>query len=510
MKMKGTCFMFILNSIKKPSLIFASLIIGAGTLFSATETFAKTKKHTNRSPASTKQVDVVIVGAGLAGLSTAYRLKQAGLSYHIIELSPHIGGRIRTASYPGGFQGEVGLEEFWVGNPTLEIIDQLKIPKEKSATSFSSFMYEGKLYPFLQDTNTQFMESIFNKEDLAKYKKWDARAAKLFEQTKVRPLSKELQDLQELSFAEWVKKESGMSKMLQEFVRLESEPEYALSWDNISALDGIMEWHIFSGEGSNSYHVIGGNQNLAMKIAESIGYNNISLNSKVTRIVSENDSVLVDGVHQGNYQTRSIRGKYVVTTIPLFRLLEMQFIPALSEERKQAITSQSWGSYFTAHVIIDTAAAKFWGGSKMKSLPILTDSALGVVYGSAEIDHKDNAGKNDVMLLNLLINGSYAEKFNMRASTAMDSVRQELIEAFEKQWPGSSSMIKKFEFYQYHPRAIAAWPVGRSRLDEKSDLFRVPQGRVYFAGDYTESSHSDGAAISAVRVVKQIAKAMGK
>jgi len=130
-------------------------------------------------------------------------------------------------------------------------------------------------------------------------------------------------------------KESGMSKMLQEFVRLESEPEYALSWDNISALDGIMEWHIFSGEGSNSFHVIGGNQNLAMKIAEHIGYTNITLNSKVTRIVSENDGVLVEGVDQGNYQTRSIRGKYVVTTIPLFRLLEMQFVPALSEERNR-------------------------------------------------------------------------------------------------------------------------------------------------------------------------------
>jgi monoamine oxidase len=502
--------MFALQSMKKTSLILVSLLLVANGLFSPTEGFAKGRKTYTRKPANTKQVDVVIVGAGLAGLSTAYRLKQSGISYHILELSPHIGGRIRTASYPGGFKGEVGLEEFWVGNPTLEIIDQLKIPIEKSATSFSSFMYEGKLYPFLQDTNTQFVESVFSKDDLAQYRKWDARASKLFEQTKVHPLSKELQELQEISFAEWVKKESGMSKMLQEFVRLQSEPEYALSWDSISALDGIMEWHIFSGAGSSSYHLVGGNQNLATKIAENIGYSNISLNSKVTRIVSEKDGVLVESVHQGDYQTQAIKGKFVVTTIPLFRLLEMQFVPALSEERKQAIMSQSWGSYFTAHVMIDAAAAKFWGGGSMESLPILTDSALGVIYGSAEADKKVHGAKNDVLLLNLLITGSYAERFNMRAATAMDSVRQELTEAFEKQWPGSSAMIKKFEFYQYHPRAIAAWPVGRSRLDEKSDLFRVPQGRVYFAGDFTESSHSDGAAISAIRVVKQITKTLEK
>src|SRR4051812_37932874 len=67
--------------------------------------------------AEEKPVDVVIVGAGLAGLSTAYRLQKAGLTYRIVELSPHIGGRMRTARYPEGVRAELGLEEFWKGNP---------------------------------------------------------------------------------------------------------------------------------------------------------------------------------------------------------------------------------------------------------------------------------------------------------------------------------------------------------------------------------------------------------
>lgn len=56
--------------------------------------------------------DVIIVGAGLAGLSTAYRLKKEGKSFIILEMSPHIGGRIRTASYTENLSAEVGLEEF--------------------------------------------------------------------------------------------------------------------------------------------------------------------------------------------------------------------------------------------------------------------------------------------------------------------------------------------------------------------------------------------------------------
>ena len=72
--------------------------------------------------------DVIIVGAGLSGLSSAYYLKKAGKTAVILEMSPHIGGRIRTASYVDNAHAEIGLEEFWENNPALEIIRELNIP----------------------------------------------------------------------------------------------------------------------------------------------------------------------------------------------------------------------------------------------------------------------------------------------------------------------------------------------------------------------------------------------
>lgn len=445
--------------------------------------------------------DVIIVGAGLAGLSTAYHLKKAGLTYKIIELTPHIGGRMRTASYPEKLSAEVGLEEFWEGNPTLEIVKELKIPMEKAAGSFSSFYYQGKHYPYSQDTNDEFLKSIFTDAEIAAFKKWDLKMLTLYEQTKKRPLGKDIMKLKDISFGDWVKKDSKLSKKMQEFVRIESEPEYATSWNSISALDGILEWHIFAATGTNSYHTEGGNQLLGEKIADHLGRKNIVLNTKVSRVVSDEHGVTVEGIDQGDYKHHSYRGKYVVTTQPLFRLFEMQFIPPLSEQKKMAIMSQTWGSYFTAHVILDGAAAKLWTVDGENILPILSDSPLGVIYGDFSL--KD---KNENILLNLLVTGPDAEKFNLRAVMAMDSVRHELTAEFEKKWPGSSKWIKKFEFYQYHPRAIASWPVGRSRLDEQSDALRTPQGRVYLAGDFTEGTHSDGAAFSAIRVSSEIIK----
>jgi len=59
-------------------------------------------------------------------------------------------------------------------------------------------------------------------------------------------------------------------------------------------------------------------------------------------------------------------------------------------------------------------------------------------------------------------------------------------------------------FYRHHPRAIASWPVGRSCFDSLFDSLRLPQGRIYFAGDFTEDTHSNGASYSAIWVVKDI------
>ena len=53
--------------------------------------------------------DVVIIGAGLAGLCCARRLTEAGVSFQIVESSDGIGGRVRTDEVDGflldrGFQ----------------------------------------------------------------------------------------------------------------------------------------------------------------------------------------------------------------------------------------------------------------------------------------------------------------------------------------------------------------------------------------------------------------------
>ncbi|MFI3187058.1 MAG: NAD(P)/FAD-dependent oxidoreductase [Methylococcaceae bacterium] len=440
--------------------------------------------------------DVLIVGAGLSGLSSAYYLKKAGKTSVILEMSPHVGGRIRTASYADNARAELGLEEFWESNPALEIMRELNIPLETSYTSFSSFYYQSKLYPFTHKTNLDFLQSIISADEMKSYKKWDQKMTELYHQLDARPLATNLLTLKDISFADWLHTTSGLSAKTQEFIRIETEPEYATTWQQISALDGIAEWHFFSGDGQSPYHVVGGNQHAADVIADFIGKDNIRLNQFVTHIKSTDSSVEVTTTDTGTFQQQVYRAKYVITTVPLFRLDDIQFNPPLSPDRKQAIQTQSGGAYFTAHVLVDSKASHFWMHNNESVLPILTDGPLGVIYeGNSE------PGKDAV--LNLLVTGGYAERFNGRIN-GLDDAQETLLEAFEKQWPGIKPSIKKMTFYRYHPRAIASWPVGRSRFDSLSDSLRVPQGRIYFAGDFTEDTHSNGAAQSAIRVVKDI------
>lgn len=60
--------------------------------------------------AGPKNVDVVVVGAGLAGLNAAAMLEEQGLTVQVVEASDRVGGRLRTGRAKG-YQAELGASE---------------------------------------------------------------------------------------------------------------------------------------------------------------------------------------------------------------------------------------------------------------------------------------------------------------------------------------------------------------------------------------------------------------
>jgi monoamine oxidase len=65
----------------------------------------------------THEADVVVVGAGLAGLTAARRLTAAGASAVVVEARDRVGGRVLNEDIGGGHVVEVGAQ--WIG-PTQD------------------------------------------------------------------------------------------------------------------------------------------------------------------------------------------------------------------------------------------------------------------------------------------------------------------------------------------------------------------------------------------------------
>lgn len=70
-----------------------------------------------RTQASANATDVVIVGAGVAGLCCAKRLHEAGVSFVLLEAAEEVGGRVRTRRTDEGFLLDRGFQIFLTSYP---------------------------------------------------------------------------------------------------------------------------------------------------------------------------------------------------------------------------------------------------------------------------------------------------------------------------------------------------------------------------------------------------------
>lgn len=458
------------------------------------------------SPAAPpEETEVIIIGAGLSGLSAAHELKKAKVPFHVLELSPRVGGRVRTVTYHQAGQPDIhvdsGMEEYWQSNPAVQLIKDLKLPHSESG-AFSSIILQSNLCLNLE-TPVEFQRKIFSPEEFASLHAFNRKVDPWLAECQPGKLPRpDLLKLKDISFSEFIDQQPFTARV-KEWIRISVECEMGTHWDRVSALDGLAEFSIFLGPGQRSYRVTGGNDNFTQALAKSVGRRNITVNQRVTRVVSKGSgsapAVEVQYLDTQLNRNGILRGRYVICTIPLFRLFEVQFVPALSARKQEAIQTMAWGSYFKAHVFVPGSAARFWTTTNgLSMLPILSDSELGVIYDG----NPDQSQPTKV--LSFLVHGDLAEAYNLMP---LDVVRPKVLAAMDKFWPGIAPEVTHMEFYRYHPRAVAAWPVGRSRYDELSNEVRQPEHGIHLAGDFTESSHSNGAVISGQRAVRQILKA---
>src|SRR5262245_59101977 len=177
------------------------------------------------------RAQVVIVGAGLTGLTTAYELRKAGIDVLLLEAAPHEGGRVQTVTFPDGVHVEGHMEEYWERSPAYALLKELKLPLAEDV-AHSSLRIGGETYPYKGEGDRDtYLRGIFSEAEREAFLRWNARTWALYERLEHEHRAGAIKDpelvaLLKMSFADYVRRD-GLPEKVSEWIRVTLEPEMA-------------------------------------------------------------------------------------------------------------------------------------------------------------------------------------------------------------------------------------------------------------------------------------------
>jgi monoamine oxidase len=453
------------------------------------------------------ETPVVIVGAGLTGLTTAYELRKAGIEVLLLETAPRPGGRIQTVSFPDGVHVEAHMEEYWERSPAVPLLRELGLELEED-TAHSTVRIGGRIYPYQGEGDRDtYLRGVFSEEEREAFLRWNAKAWEVHERLRAvdldgpAPLPDDLQALTRVSFADWIRGQ-GLPERVSEWIRVTLEPEMAIEWDDICALDGIDELRLFldtpEGFGETNYHVSGGNTGFVEALVEKVGRARIVTDALVTAVEQTDAGVRIRYLHEGA-RYREVAGRAAVVTAPLYALTRIQFSPPLDAEKVRAIETTRFGAYVKVHFRVAAEAAPLWQSDGDSILTMLSDSPAGSIYEATGFQETGAAADR---YLTLLVHARFARQM---LGMSADGMREHAVRSLDAIFPGIAPHVRLAEIFVY-PTSVAYWPFreGRSRFDALARGLRRPQGRVWIGGDTTENSHSEGAVQAALRISRAL------
>jgi monoamine oxidase len=292
-----------------------------------------------------EQDPVVIVGAGIAGLAAAWRLRQAGLRVRLFEAQNRIGGRM--LSLRGHFADDQVCE---LGG---ELIDTGHLRMHKLAAELGLQLDDlaGKETPGLHE-NWYFGGAARSEHEIlqafAPVAAAIARDQALIGDAEIDASSPPaVKELDRLSLSQWFDR-NGVDGWLRQLLDIAYTTEMGLECDEQSALNLLTfidpdtsKFKIF-GESDERYHVVGGNDRITSGLAA-------KLCSEIeTGCVLEALSQSAGGRYTLSLRRGSasfdVQAAQVVLAVPLTTLRQVRLSVELPAAQREAITRLRYGS----------------------------------------------------------------------------------------------------------------------------------------------------------------------
>jgi monoamine oxidase len=439
---------------------------------------------------------IVIIGAGLAGLSAAYELKKAGFDAIVLEARSRVGGRVFSLhNFSNGLVAEGGGEFIDRKHGRMIALAKefnLQLGKteswSKKEEDWGAFKNKAGL---LSDTNLWGA----NLED--EYNKIWASLAELGKEVNdpTNPVTApNARELDAKNVAEWIQIQE-VHPLARLMFTNHIRSEYTCEPENFSMLDFARNAALHYsnvGDWGLSYRIMGGNDLLPKAIANHLP--DVRMNAEVTSINIQDDEVIVKYKQADSFHT--IHSNYAILAVPLTVARMMDFNSSLPIAHKKLVDEISYGA--VTKVLIEYRK-RFWKDLHWSG-HLYTDLPIVMAWDAT------NHLENEHGIITAYTGGKPGEELSKLSD---DERIKTAVAVIEKTFPGSSDLIEN--------TATMAWlnePFTRcsymalapNQVTAHWQTLFTPAGRLYFAGEHASpiQGFMEGAVESGQRVAKEI------
>ncbi|HLZ35369.1 MAG TPA: NAD(P)/FAD-dependent oxidoreductase [Nitrospira sp.] len=428
---------------------------------------------------------VIVVGAGLAGLTAAVELQRQGAAVTVLEGQDRVGGRVLTIRK--GFverqHAEAGAD--FIDEEHEEICQlvrglNLKLVPVLHAGFAFALSSDGKVRRTVSGDGswkrlTQYLVPLIHAYRLSE-QRWDGAVA---------------QALGSLSVADWMKGASLPGEVRDMLVGLRGF--FLADPANLSLLSLVDQVASSSPGKGGMYRIAGGNDRLPEALA-SILRDRLLLRHEVL-VVSQSKTTVRVRIRAGNHDSW-LQSDYLVLAIPATKVRTLDIRPALPREQAAAFSTLAYGPVTKTLLQFD---CRFW---KQRNRPLAygTNLPIGALWDANE----QQKGKTGILCL--MAGGTTSEATRKILSTSgaaglvqalgwLDKRRKKLVAMHSVTWEQDPWVKGGYAVFGpgYDP-AFRSW------------LAR-PCGRILFAGEHTSlrwQGYMNGAVESGLRAAAEI------
>jgi monoamine oxidase len=482
----------------------------AGTLGGEDAEAAKRRRKPKRKP-KPRRADVVVVGAGLAGLQAALDVAAAGRSVLVVEARKRVGGRLLNRSIGGGEIIEIGGQ--WVG-PTQDRM--LALGRELGVGTFPTYNTGDYLY-WRNGSGTRYQSTgplgavppdpTGAAEAFAAITQLDEMAASVPREAPW--TAPQAEDWDGQTFETW-KRENARTESGRFLLDLAIQAVWACEPRDVSLLHvlmyiacagnestpGTLNRLINTAGGAQESRFAGGSQLVALRMAARLGRRRVLLGAPVRRIVQRRGRVEVVT------DRATVYAKQVIVTAPPTVSAYIDYSPALPADRAQLLQRFPQGNAIKCEAIYDEP---FWRGEGLAGQVTSDGDPVRITFDNSPPD-----GRPGVMLG--FIEGHAARVWARRsASERRAAVLANFADYFGARAANPRSYVEMDWAKEAWTRGCYVGFTPPGVLLDYGEAIRRPAGRIHWAGAETATiwnGYMEGAVRSGSRAAAEALAAL--